>query len=79
MPQLLLSEHMNAPTTREAWVAVRSTPDNERTEWLDLNTLASLEELVAGKITSVQELVPTWDDRYPVLRIARVMVTEVPG
>ena len=66
---------MSRPLTSCAYVPVRQAQDDHH-EWLDTGALGLSADQAHTQAATVNQRIPTWAAMNPVVRIARVTLTE---
>lgn len=62
--------------TKTAYAAIRKTSDSGR-EWICFSSLSLIPEETELKIAETKEDIPGWDRANPVVRIVKVVISEV--
>lgn len=62
---------------KDAWAVVRRCTDDNH-EWIDLDTVSADPEYAQASAWADDEALPDWAKANPVVRLARVSITEIP-
>ena len=58
-----------------AYVAIRKNPTGD--EWINVSTLSLVQEQATQKARDTDSSIPLFGAQYPVVRIAKVEITEI--